>query len=440
MTSVPTPSADPTASPEPAGGPAPAPRPKARRTNTAAGWLRVHSPAEQAQLRRFLLRWTRPGCGLVGMFALTLSLWTWSVWHPHPLLWLLGALLTPWTTPVAGVALGLVLGQAAVLRRGVGFVLGLGLLAGMLGWGVGWIWQQSGSQAPMALAGWVGPDMIAFTATLVTAVWATVLLARRRAAALLPGVVLTWTIAGPVFWAGVTLAIGDTRSLGWALLAFATHLFWAWVLSSVVLIALGLYPPSWAGYTLLFVFFVLAAGLFVPYAQADLARRVADERVAAPPPLGPSAASMTGPTQPQPASGLAPTPTPSVAPTPTPTLTPTPSALPTPTPTPTSATAVATYTVVWPTATMSPTPTPVYAAVRAPARYTGIYVREGPGFTSPAFTGLANGTLVIVLPEQAEADDLLWVKVRFEEFGRWKEGWVLYSLLEFVTPTPTPLD
>ncbi len=380
---------------------------------------------EQARLRRFLLRWTRPGCGLAVTFGLTLAVWAWAAVHPHPVLWLLGALLTPWVTPVVGGALGLVLGLRPVLRRAAGLTLGLGLAAWVVGYAVGRWAAPAGAAWALDAQTWVGPDMTTFVVTLVAAAWGTVLLARRRAAALLPGAALTWALALPLFWAGVFVARHDLPAAQDALVAFATHWFWSWVLAGVTLVFLGLYPTSWTGYGLLVLFFVLGLGSFLFYAEADLQRRL-------PTAEAPVVATAT--------AAPAPSARPSPAPSATPTATPTPTPSPLPSPTPTAAGAVATYTVVWPTATPSPTATPMYAVVRASARYTGIYVREGPGFDYPAFTGLLNGTQVVVLPEQAEADGLQWVKVRFEEFGRVKEGWVLYHLLLFVTPTPTPLD
>ncbi len=409
--------------------PAPAARPRRRERRSPFAPL---AASEQAQLRRFLLRWTRPGCGLVFTFALTLALWAWAVVHPQPVLWLLGALLTPWTAPIVGAALGLVLGSRAVLRRTVGMTLALGLAAWLVGFAVGRGVAATGRALPSAATALAAPDMTVFVVTLVAAVWATVLLARRRAAALLPGAALTWTVGLPLFWAGVYLAAGDAQAASWALTAFATHLFWAWVLAGVTLIFLGLYPSSWGGYGLLALFFGLGVLVFLLYAEADLQRRA----------LAPAPLAGGGTPVARPAALATPRaePSPNPTPTPSPHPSPTPSPLPSPTATPSPAAAVATYTVVWPTATPSPTATPVYAVVRASARYTGIYVREGPGFDYPAFTGLLNGTQVIVLPEQVEADGTLWVRVRFEEFGRTKEGWVLYHLLVFVTPTATPLD
>ncbi len=409
----------------------PRPRPRSRRTPRRA-WFAPLAADEQAQLRRFLLRWTRPGCGLGLTFALTLALWAWAVMHPQPVLWLLGALLTPWTTPIVGAALGLVLGSRAVLRRSVGLILALGVAAWLVGFGVGWLVRAGGQDVPLQASALAAPDMTVFVSTLVAAVWATVLLARRRAAALLPGAALTWTVGLPLFWAGVYLAVGQNQAASWALTAFATHLFWAWVLAGVTLIFLGLYPSSWGSYGLMALFFGLGVVAFLLYAEADLQRRAW-----APGTLdqgGVAAEVVAAPTTPRAEPSPNPTPSPSPRPSPTPTPPPSPTTAPSP------AAAVATYTVEWPTPTPSPTATPIYAVVRASARYTGIYVREGPGFDYRAFTGLLNGTLVIVLPEQVEADGTRWVKVRFEEFGRTKEGWVLYHLLVFVTPTPTPLD
>ena len=410
----------------------PSPPPRPRRAGTRRPLFAHLSAEEQAQLRRFLLRWTRPGCGLGLTFALTLALWAWAVVHPNPVLWFMGALLTPWTTPVVGTALGVVLGQSTALRRSMGMTAALALAAGLAGAGVGAALRAAGaSTPPPETVGLAAPDMTTFVVVLVATVWATVLLARRRAAALLPGAALTWSIALPLFWAGVYAVAGETAAASWALTAFAAHLLWAWVLAGVVLILLGLYPPSWSGYALLAALFGLGIAAFLFYAEADLQRRT----------LAPASAALA-PQPARPAAVATPRAEPSPNPTPTssPLPSPTPSPQPSPTSTPESAGAVATYTVEWPTATPSPTATPIYAVVQTTAHYVGIYVREGPGYEYKAFTGLANGTQVIVLPEEVEADGVRWVKVRFEEYGKTKEGWVIHHLLIFVTPTATPLD
>jgi len=402
------------------------PRPQARAARLSL--FAPLAPEEQEQLQRALQSWTRPGCSLGLTFALTLALWAWAVLHPQPVLWLLGALVTPWATLVVSVALGLVLGERSALRRGIGIIVGLGLAALLIGLGVGFIARASALKLPPMAMALVTPDMTAFVATLVAAVWATVLLARRRTTAVLPGVALTWTLALPLFWAGIFLVRGESQAAWWALVAFATHLFWAWVLAGVTLIVLGLYPPTWDEYGLLMLFFILGVFAFLLYAEADLQRRslvaAAVEPVSTPTTIAvPSATPRVEP---------------SPTPRPSPTSTPTPR--PTPTVTPSPVAAVATYTIEWPTATPSPTATPIYAVVQTSERYIGLYVREGPGYSYPSFTGLLNGTKVIVLSEPVEADDTLWIKVRFEEYGQTKEGWVLYYLLVFVTPTPTPLE
>jgi uncharacterized hydrophobic protein (TIGR00271 family) len=135
-----------------------------------------------------------------------------------------------------------------------------------------------------------------------------------------------------------------------------------------------------------------------------------------------------------------PTPLPGATPTPTPTLTATPTSSPTATstsmptststatlmPTPT-ATSTATPTLTpspTPTPTVSSTATPVYAVVGATDR-RGANMRRHPGL-SPVVEAWPDGTVMLVLGQEIEADGFTWVLVRDPE-GR--VGWMAQDFL-----------
>lgn len=132
------------------------------------------------------------------------------------------------------------------------------------------------------------------------------------------------------------------------------------------------------------------------------------------------------------------TPTPTVTPTftpgPTPTQTPVPSPTPTQTPMPT-ATAVPTETAVpsptaaatatpLPTATFTPLPSPTPETAVVIYQY-GLNLRADPSTSAPILTVLTPDTEVVLLPEQAEENQILWQHVRVND----QEGWVAAEFL-----------
>lgn len=81
---------------------------------------------------------------------------------------------------------------------------------------------------------------------------------------------------------------------------------------------------------------------------------------------------------------------------------------------------------------MSPAPTPVWARVNA-KEGDGILIRSEPSFTANLVQSLLNGTLVEVLPDVINSENVTWVKIRTVNG---KEGWVVRSLLATATPAP----
>jgi len=102
-----------------------------------------------------------------------------------------------------------------------------------------------------------------------------------------------------------------------------------------------------------------------------------------------------------------------------------PTATVTPVPFPTSqVTVIPTSTVPPVTPTNTPEPEPQTAVVTSPV---GVYLRSEPSTTAPDVEWLLEGTQLVVLPGQAEADDYVWIYVRTPEGN---EGWVATEFIE----------
>lgn len=80
-----------------------------------------------------------------------------------------------------------------------------------------------------------------------------------------------------------------------------------------------------------------------------------------------------------------------------------------------------------PIPTSTPEPTPQTAVV---ASGVGVYLRQDPAITAPELEWLLDGTQLVVLPGEANADGYVWVLVRTPEGN---EGWVATDFIE-LTP------
>lgn len=76
------------------------------------------------------------------------------------------------------------------------------------------------------------------------------------------------------------------------------------------------------------------------------------------------------------------------------------------------------------TPTNTPEPAPQTAVVTSPV---GVYLRSEPSTTAPDVEWLLEGTQLIVLPGDAEADDYVWIYVRTPDGN---EGWVATDFIE----------
>ena len=92
---------------------------------------------------------------------------------------------------------------------------------------------------------------------------------------------------------------------------------------------------------------------------------------------------------------------------------------------------------VLPTIPPAPTLTPIPTSTPEPELETavvasgvGVYLRQDPSTTAPDLEWLLDGTQLVVLPGEAEADGYTWVLVRTSDGN---EGWVATDFIE-ITP------
>jgi hypothetical protein len=246
-----------------------------------------------------------------------------------------------------------------------------------------------------------------FLVLAVSAVLTTISLVRTeepvgRAITAMPSAALAYQLYLPLVVAGFGLGSQVPHLWPDGLVVFALHLSWSAFLGALTLALMGFRPLTLFGYTLggavTLVGFILLIGLF-----------------------GAGAVVGTG-------MGL-PTATPSL----TPTLTVTPTYTLTPVPPTATLTPTLTPTLTrTPTPTLTPTPTPVFAVIRT-GDTEGARIRSEPGGETIGF--LANEALIVLLDETRELDGVVWVRVRTAEGI---QGWIVQSLIQVVTATPTP--
>jgi hypothetical protein len=324
-----------------------------------------------------------------------------------PALLILGAALAPLMAPAIGVSLGTMTGSARLFLRSLaGLLIGC-LIVFLAGWAGGAYGQPYISETLylahlQAQVSWPNFIVLAISAILTTIALVHTGGASSRVITTLPSVALAYELYVPLAVAGLGLGSGVTHLWPDGLVIFALHLSWSVLLGALTLALMGFKPLTLFGYTLggavTLLGVVLMIGLF-----------------------GASAVMGTG-------MGL---------PTPTPTLTPTTTSTPTVTPTPVPPTATPTSTLtptltLTPTSTYTLTPTPVLAVIRTDIT-EGVRIRVEPDGETVGF--LANGELVIVLPEIGESNGVVWAHVQTRDG---KIGWIVRSLLTQVTATPSP--
>jgi len=319
-----------------------------------------------------------------------------------PAVLLLGALLAPLMAPVAGVALGMVIGSGAFfLRSLVGQLIGGALVsAGGAALGLlGRYWLP----ADLSLAHYHAQLSLAnFLLLAVGAVFTVATLVDGDRNPALPSVALAYALYLPLASGGFGLASGVPHLWPDGVVIFVVYLAWGAMFGALTLALLGFRPQTLFGYTLGGAVALFGVIIMIGISGAGA---VFGGRIGLPTPIPSTTATIT--------------------PSPSLTLTPLP---PTGTSTPTRT------STVTPTITRSPTPTatPVYAVVQA-IEASGAVLRSEPG--GPIVQSYMNGALMQVLPETQELDGVLWVRVIAPDG---KTGWMVQSLLLAVTPTPTP--
>jgi hypothetical protein len=223
-----------------------------------------------------------------------------------------------------------------------------------------------------------------------------------RDSAGVPSVALAYELFLPLTAAGFGLGSGAPHLLPNGLVIFSVHLAWGVLLGALTFAIMGFRPLTLFGYTLGAAVALLGVVLLIGISGAGA---VIGARV-----------------------GLPTT-------TPTPTLTHTPTATITPSPMPPTPTFTQTPTLtatLTPTLTPTPTATPILAIVRTDLT-EGARIRSEPGGETIGF--LANNMLLVLLPETAEVDGVLWVQAITPDGV---QGWIVQSLVIRVTATPLP--
>ncbi len=323
-----------------------------------------------------------------------------------PALLVLGAALAPLLAPVTGLALATVMGTSGPFLRSLGgllvgslLVFLAGLLTGRLSLGAAGPFSQALQATRIS---WVNFLVLAVAAVLTSAAIAQDEGEARRLPLVFPNVAWAYSLYLPLAAAG--FGLGARLMFVWpdGLVVFALHLAWSVLLGALTLAVMGFRPLTLFGYTLSGTIALLSVTLALGISSASA---VVTARL-----------------------GL-PTPTPSLTATLTPTLT------RTPTPVPPTATLTPTRTPTItpsPTSSQTPTPTPALAMIRGDLP-EGVRIRSEPAGDTVGF--LANGTLVIVLPEATTKNGRIWVHVQTIEGI---QGWIVQELLYRVTQTPIP--
>lgn len=425
----------------------------------------------------------------------------------------IGAMLVaPLMSPIVGMGMAVVLGDARFLRLSVGAVLkgvllaiGLGMLAGLM---------LVLFEMPLTgeIVARTRPSLLDLGIALFSGLAAAYALSRSDAAGALPGVAIAAALVPPLATVGITFAAGFfVESLG-ALLLFITNLVSISSATALMFLMLGFRPArpqktrrdvqmrsvrvallSLVVVSLLLAFFtyqlaqtqakearimeiteqaviditggVLADQEFhfetdengqrvllvdmvvrsaepISFLEVELLQQgigttlqnegIADQialtmsviRVTELDPLVPPTATPTPTTTYTPTPGPTPTftPTPTATPTQTPTPTPRPTNTLTPRPTNTPTPRPTNTPTLAPTQTAVPTPTPATAVINSPR---GLNLRAAPGLDAEVLALLADGTVVVILAAQAEADGRLWLQV--EAAGQ--IGWLAHDFL-----------
>ena len=375
---------------------------------------RMASLAERQLLLESLLALTAPTLNffllsLLGSITLGAALY-----FDDPAVLILALILLPFFKPVFGLALLPAARKAShALKSLVSllillvFVLSAGILAGWL--------KKEFAPANINMYRLSVPYYLDLAMVSLSAVFGVFVMIRTGRLPRLVGVLLSYEILLPLAAAGFGFPLGTAQVFPGALLVSLAHLGLAFLLGASTFFLLGLGPRRMAGWFFLLVPLLLAMSgllLSLPEFPAFITENFR-------PSATPSPTAIPSNT---PIRLVSATSTINVTLPPTLTKTHGPTQTHTPEPTETRT----------PTQTQTPQPTSFWALVDTPQ---GAVLRESPTFDSPITGYLNNGDTVEILDVVTSVEGSLWYRV--STLGGQK-GWLLGSLVNTQTPTPTP--
>lgn len=373
---------------------------------------RTASPAEREILLESLLDLTGPRLDFFLLLILGSLASGAALYFNEPVLLILAIVTFPLLSPIFNLALlppTLKMGQGVKALLVLAIAILLSFSTGVL---TGWL-APSADPSRLAVLHFSAPYWLDAALVAGSTLLSCVIILRQDRLPHLAGALLSYEILLPLVLAGYGLMAGQAQLWPGALLTAGLHLGLALVVAVFTFALLGLVPDSWTGWLLALIPLALSMALltatwFYHSQSGDLAPDPTATVMQAPgQTASPKAFETEGTSPAQPATA---------------TLASTPS------PTATLLTLTATERTV--TATITPAPTGYPAVVAAE---NGAVVREAPDFSSPVTTYVYDGEQITILSEITEGNTQ-WYEI---ETSVGEAGWLLGSLVNTPTPTPT---
>ena len=375
---------------------------------------RSASPAEWEILVESLLKLTRPTPEFFLLALMGAAISGAALYFNEPLLLILALAFLPFNSPIFNLALypasrkiSFALKSLISLALPILFSFAAGLL-------VGWFAPES-SFDRLALTAFDAPYWPNLAVVAGSALFCSLILVRQDRLPHLAGVILSYEILLPLALAGFGLITGAPAFWPSTLLIALLHLALALVAATLAFILIGFTPKNLLGWSLSLIPVVLTL-LFLTAATIVSGQIILpwESKVIAPTPT--ETLEITEETT-QPSSTV-----------------------PTATETPPIATAT-----LQPTITQTPTPewtaTPSATPTLEPTAVLGIVVAEDgaivraePSTKADVVTYVYDGDIIVLLDEYL-VENQLWYKIQTQDEDI---GWILGSLIESVTPTPSP--
>ena len=345
---------------------------------------------------------------------------------------LLGILLAPLMTPWVGFLLAILTGSirflfetfmALLISAALVFLSGL-----MTGFAARIFLPLTLTDAFVHSRLWI-PELIVLVIGAVTLIASFV---RSEAKPFLPSVVIAYAFFLPLSASGFGLGSGVEGIWPQGALVSLVHLALASLFGLLTLFALRL-RPSLGGLILSGVMVLIIVATLAYLMGSGFPSR-AEARIETPT----NAAPLPSPTEnlvapPFVTSSPKPSSTPRVETPPESsgeTVTPTEPTTPTPVPLTLNVTLPPTET---PTITLTIEPTPVYGKVTS-SEGGGAFLRDAPN--GKFLATLENGSILEILPDVTEVNEVPWAHVIANKNGNRLEGWVIQSVLTYATPVP----